>query len=181
MLHSHFDFSKRVNTDRLLLAPMNLQILQVAIQGDGALSELLHVHVAEKWNEFGLQVLEYALQKLTREPEAEHWWTWLAILKEENILVGNGGYKGLPDQEGRIEIGYAIAPAYRKQGLATEMAQGLIQNAFEYPPVKLVTAHTLASPNASTKVLKRNHFQNVSELYEEGTGRIWRWELERPQ
>jgi RimJ/RimL family protein N-acetyltransferase len=71
------------------------------------------------------------------------------------VLIGPGGYKGRADEEGAVEIGYAIVGKYRGQGLATEAARGLIDHAFSHEHVRRVDAHTLAEPNASVRVLRR--------------------------
>jgi hypothetical protein len=43
--------------------------------------------------------------------------------------------------------------------------------------VKLVRAHTLRTPNASTKVLKKCGFEFVGEVFEPDDGLVWRWHL----
>ena len=45
-------------------------------------------------------------------------------------------------KKGVVEIGYAIAPAYRNRGLATEAAQGLVDYALSQPHIKMVDAHS---------------------------------------
>lgn len=90
-----------------------------------------------------------------------------------------GGFKGKPNQEGVVEIGYEIIPNYRNQGLATEVAQGLIDYAFSYPQVQLVIAHTLAEKNASTKVLEKVGMFYQETINDPEDGMIWRWSLER--
>jgi RimJ/RimL family protein N-acetyltransferase len=69
--------------------------------------------------------------------------TSLFIQKNE-VLVGNGGFTGSPDESGTVEIGYEIASEYWNRGFATEVAQGMIDYAFAHEDVKAVIAHTLA-------------------------------------
>ena len=102
------------------------------------------------------------------------------MLVDGNVLVGSGGYKGPPTEQGMVEIGYEIAEAYRGRGFATEMAQLLVQKALEAPEVQLVQAHTLAEENASVKVLRKCGFQHVETLSDPDEGDVWRWELKRP-
>jgi RimJ/RimL family protein N-acetyltransferase len=94
-------------------------------------------------------------------------------------LIGAGGFKGLPTRYGVVEIGYEIRPDYRNQGYATEFAQGLIDFAFQNEAVKVVQAHTLAEPNASTRVLKKCGMHFVQEMYDADEGTIWQWRVER--
>ena len=48
---------------------------------------------------------------------------------EDKVLIGLGGFKGEANESGMVEIGYAIVPAYRGRGLATEAARGLVDHA----------------------------------------------------
>ena len=102
------------------------------------------------------------------------WWTHLFVHPADRALVGMGGYTG-PPENGAVEIGYGIAPAYRGRGLATAAAAELIARAGA-AGVRTVLAHTLAQANASTGVLQALGFTRTTEIDSED-GLIWRWEL----
>jgi [ribosomal protein S5]-alanine N-acetyltransferase len=86
-----------------------------------------------------------------------------------------GGFKGAPDQEGMVEIGYGISPAYRNNGYASEAAEALVRFALSRPEVRIVRAHTLPEPNASTRVLERCGMQRLGEHVDPEDGLVWRW------
>jgi len=46
--------------------------------------------------------------------------------------------------------------------------------------VRLIRAHTLPEPNASTRVLQKCGFEQVGEVTDAEDGLVWRWER-RPQ
>jgi ribosomal-protein-alanine N-acetyltransferase len=94
-------------------------------------------------------------------------------------MLGWGGYKGAPSDDGEVEIGYAIAPTFRGRGLATLAAQTIIARAFEAPRVNAILAHTLPEKNASVRVLEKLRFVFAGGVEEEGHGRVWRWRLRR--
>jgi [ribosomal protein S5]-alanine N-acetyltransferase len=48
--------------------------------------------------------------------------------------------------------------------------------AIERGSVRLICAHTLPEPNASTRVLTKVGFQKTSETVEPEEGPVWRWE-----
>ena len=100
------------------------------------------------------------------------------MLKDENLLIGNCGYKG-PPKDGVVEIGYEVIPEYRGIGLATEIAAVLVDNAINDPAVEKVIAHTLPEENASCKVLRKCGFTQVAEIFDKEDGIVWRWEIER--
>src|SRR6266446_4854207 len=153
-----------IETKRLLLISCDEEMLRAILSSDMAIAKLLGVNVASPWTEAGEPAFKFSLDKVSSYPEEKKWWTYLPVLKEENILIGSGGYKGKPDAEGMVEFGYEIAAAYRNRGLATEMARALIQHAFENSEVKIVVAHTLAEENASVKVLKKCGMNFIEEI-----------------
>ncbi len=168
-----------IETERLLLINCDEEILRAIFAGNAAIGKLLNVNVASPWTEAGEPAFRFSLDKISSSPEEKKWWTYLPIFKEENILIGSGGYKGKPDQEGMIEFGYEIAAAYRNRGLATEMARALIKHALKNSEVKIVRAHTLAEENHSVKVLRNCGLNFMEEIMDAEDGKIWRWEVRR--
>jgi ribosomal-protein-alanine N-acetyltransferase len=170
-----------IETDNLQLIACDAELLRKAIAGDAMLANHLNVAVQENWTAFGVAALQYALERLSENEEESGWWTYFPVHKQDNQLIGSGGYKGKPTPEGIVEIGYEIAPDYRNRGLATEMAVGLIQHALEDERVQIIIAHTLGQENASTSVLHKCGFEKVEEINDPDDGPIWKWELKRQQ
>lgn len=168
-----------VETKNLLLIAGDTAIMRAAIDGNEILAKELNVIVPDDWTEFGVGALQYSLDRISQSKEENGWWTYLPIHKASNKLIGSGGYKGGPTPEGTVEIGYEIAPNYRNRGLATEMAKGLIKNAFNDNRVKSVIAHTLGEENPSTRVLQKCGFIKVDEIDDPDDGLLWRWEFKR--
>ena len=168
-----------IETKNLKLIPCDTEILKTAIQGDEILAKKINVTVQDNWTEFGVVALQYSLDRLSENEEESGWWTYFPVHKQDNKLIGSGGYKGKPTADGTVEIGYEIALDYRNRGLATEMTKGLIENAFRDERVRLIVAHTLGQDNASTKVLKKCGFKKVEEINDPDDGLIWKWELKR--
>jgi len=75
-----------------------------------------------------------------------------------------------------VEVGYGVLPGFRRQGYATEAAQGLIAHAFAHPEVALVIAETLPDLFPSIGVLRKIGFVYVGEGSEPG---VVRYELRR--
>jgi [ribosomal protein S5]-alanine N-acetyltransferase len=164
-----------IETQRLKLIHCNREILLKAVESNKALAEFLNIEVPNNWTEYGVQALNYVLNKIIENPSENDWWTYFPILKESNILIGSGGFKGPPDENGVVEIGYEISPQYRNQGLASEYAQALIQHAASINEVKSVIAHTLAKDNPSTSILKKLGFQKSNEFSTPDKELIWKW------
>jgi ribosomal-protein-alanine N-acetyltransferase len=170
---------KEFESERLRILTCDFNILNAVINGDSHIAKLLNIQIPSQWTEYGSSAFQYVLTKITKNHD-EEWWTHFPILKSENILIGSGGYKGKPDENGVIEIGYEIAKDYRNNGYATEFAKALLDHAFLHPEVHFVIAHTLAEQNASTHVLLNCGFTRVQVLDDAENETLWKWELKRP-
>lgn len=171
--------NQKLETENLFLVACDKETLEAAIAGNQQLAKLLSVAVPENWTEFGTQALSYALEKICSAADEQGWWTYFPIHKNDNTLIGSGGYAGKPDSNGRVEIGYEITGDYRNKGLATEFVNALLKNAFAHENVKAVQAHTLADENASTKVLAKCGFIKTEEIDHPEDGKLWKWELKK--
>ena len=167
-----------IETERLQLIACNKMHLNALLQSEQALADLLGVEMAENWLVFP-EAPPFALQMLESNPQMLRWGMHLFLKKDENKIVGNGGFKGVPDENGMVEIGYAISPVYESQGLATEAARGMIEYAFSWANVQMVDAHTLAEENASVKVLRKCGMTRIAEKHDEEDGDIWQWRILR--
>lgn len=168
-----------LETRNLKLIACDPEILKSAIDGNETLAKKMNISVHDNWTEFGVGALHYSLDKLAESDDEKNWWTYFPIHKQDNKLIGSGGYKGKPTTDGTVEIGYEIAPDYRNRGLATEMTEGLIEFAFQDARVKSIHAHTLGEVNPSTKVLQKCGFVKVEEINDPDDGLIWKWALKR--
>ncbi|HVE56892.1 MAG TPA: GNAT family N-acetyltransferase [Pyrinomonadaceae bacterium] len=170
-----------IETERLQLIACNKMHLNALMQSEQALGDLLGVEFAENWLVFPetLDMLPYALKMLEKDPQVLRWGMHLFLKKDENKIIGNGGFKGVADEQGMVEIGYAISPLYEHQGLATEAARGMIEYAFSWSPIKMVDAHTLAEENASVRILQKCGMTRIAEKHDTEDGDIWQWRILR--
>lgn len=169
----------KLHTPRLDLLNCDLGLVQHVLQGNAALAAATGLTVPHDWTEFGAPIFQFTAERLREFPADAPWWTWLPVIRAENVLIGSCGFKGRPTATGEVEIGYEIAASRRQQGFATELAHALVGHAFAQQEVALVSAHTLAEENPSTKVLQRCGFVKVAALDDPEDGPIWRWELPR--
>ncbi|GAB3885400.1 GNAT family N-acetyltransferase [Spirosoma agri] len=168
-----------VRTARLQLVPIDLPIYEALFVGPPELSQHLSIRVPDVLSEFGMDIFDYTRAKLEVDPSEGPWWLYFFIHRADNALIGVGGYKGKPDENGMVEIGYEIYPDYRGQGLATETARGLIDRAFEHPDVTLVKAHTLAEMSASVRVLEKCGMVFNDAFDDPNDGPVWQWQVKR--
>jgi [ribosomal protein S5]-alanine N-acetyltransferase len=97
------------------------------------------------------------------------------VSRVDGSIVGRCGFKG-PPAAGVVEIAYGIEAEQQGKGYATEAAEALVAYAVSTGEVRLVRAHTLPEPNASTRVLTKAGFQRVGQVVDPEDGLVWRWE-----
>ncbi|HWX22473.1 MAG TPA: GNAT family N-acetyltransferase [Candidatus Binatia bacterium] len=98
------------------------------------------------------------------------------LLGDSGVVVGKGGFKGPPTDDGAVEIAYGIFPDHQGKGYATEGAAALTAFAFGSGKVRVVRAHTRPEGNASKRVLTKCGFLYVGEVVDPEDGLVWRWE-----
>lgn len=172
-----------IETPRLRLIPCEVRHFEAILTDPKQLEGMLGVTVFDDGFDFpgvaSMETMRFLYKHLKANPDVLGWWTYLFVHAEDRVLIGQGGYKGKANGAGTVEIGYAIVPSHRRRGLATETAQGLIDNAFAHAHVKRVDAHTLAEPNPSTKVLEKVGMKFAGAVAHPNLGVVWRWSLQR--
>lgn len=167
-----------IETSRLRLIRWNEAHFQAIFEENLIkLGELLAVETPTAWTTFADMADALPFFYDSFKENGNYWGSFFIIHKADRRLLGTCGFKGAPDDEGSIEIGYEIEASYRLQGLATETAQGLIDFALQHEEVKKIIAHTLAQENPSVSILKKLGFQFVEALIDPEDGDIWKWVL----
>lgn len=94
----------------------------------------------------------------------EHWQRYgygLWVFRDtDGKFVGRGGLRNTHvDGNDEIELAYALMPAYWGKGLATEMAQAILEVGFEYLDIWEIVCFTLTTNQASQRVMEKVGFQ----------------------
>ena len=80
----------------------------------------------------------------------------------DGLAVGDAGFHG-PPEDGEVEIGYALVPAARGNGLAAEATGLLVEWARSQPGVVSVAARVDPSNAPSRRLLERLGFARDGE------------------
>lgn len=117
------------------------------------------------------------LAALRSSDEADPWrHGFFVVHRDSGAAIGSAGFKGPPAPDGSVEIAYGIVPGFQGHGYATEAAAALIDLALADTRVRLIRAHTLPEPNASTRVLMKCGFRRLGTFEDPDDGPVWRWE-----
>lgn len=155
----------KISTDRLDLVAATFAHVQAELDCTDRLAQMLGSALGPEWppGEHDRDAQEYFLDCLQKGgPAATGWHGWYVIIRDpQAVVIGTGGYHGLPRDNGDVEIGFSIMTGWQKRGYATELVRALVARAFSHNRVSRVIAQTTAGNSASCKVLEKAGFQLV--------------------
>ena len=177
-----------LDTPRLHLTPASAAHLRAELAGRDALSRALGVDVPPSWPPelYDHDAIRYSLNWVVAHPDQVGWGPYYIVRRADGgaaaVLIGAGGFKGAPDAEGEVEIGYAVLPEHQRRGYASEAVARWIEFAFAAPEVRVVVGQTLSHLAASIGVLLKAGFHFAGEgkdPYAPAGERVVRYELWR--
>ncbi|MGO7155118.1 GNAT family N-acetyltransferase [Rhizobium leguminosarum] len=98
---------------------------------------------------------------------------WMIV--EDDEIVGLCSVIKVP-QDGKIHIGYGVAPTRQSRGCTTRAIGQLLEWARDDPRVALISAETGFENVASQRVLERNGFVRIGERIDAEDGPLICWE-----
>jgi RimJ/RimL family protein N-acetyltransferase len=140
-------------TPRLRLEPVTAELSAIANDGVGALARTLEADIPSDWVRAGLP--------LVRQRHAPGAWRpirCVAVHRAEQVVVGDIRFERIRSDDEVYEIGYAIIPAYRRQGLAVEAAGRVIDWLFGEARAALVIAGCDRKNRGSVRTLRKLGF-----------------------
>ncbi|KFN01113.1 N-acetyltransferase [Bacillus clarus] len=102
------------------------------------------------------------------------WGVWFVIRKEDDIVLGDIGFKGKPNEKHTVEIGYGFIEKYWNKGYATEAVDELMKWAFLTGEVEAIIAETLLDNHSSIRVLEKLGMKRV-----DSTETMMNWKLDK--
>jgi RimJ/RimL family protein N-acetyltransferase len=99
--------------------------------------------------------------------------SFLIVNDKSNKIVGGCGFKNTP-VNGRVEVGYGVAPAARGRGGATQALKLLIEMALEAGE-REVMAEIVPTNLASARVVEKLGFARVGSRVDEEGERVVQW------
>ena len=147
--------------------------LEALLRSRAGLAGLLGSDVPDGWPVFP-EAIEFTLTALRENPDERGWWMHFFIEAETGRMVGSGGFAGPPSHR-TVEIGYEIAPGFRRRGYGSAAATALVAKARSTGLVDRVIAHTLPGDPASSGVLRVAGFEHIGEVPDPEQGSVSEW------
>ncbi|MGB6408708.1 MAG: GNAT family N-acetyltransferase [Planococcus donghaensis] len=114
------------------------------------------------------------IYELSKDPTLYGWGSWLVMRKSDGLIVGDAGFKGPPNSNKEVEIGYGFLESCWHMGYATEAVESLVTWAFNLSVVERIIAETEVENIGSIRVL-----QKVGMNQLEKKGDMLYWELRK--
>jgi [ribosomal protein S5]-alanine N-acetyltransferase len=145
-----------IETERLVLMPVTAELVHALTEERVAAERLLGARIPDDFPDADLGgFLPIYAQALEADPSGLGYGPWVALSRDERLVVANGGFFGKPAEGGSVELGYATQPEQRNRGYASEVAAALVAWGFEQPNVKRVMARCDPTNHASIRVLEK--------------------------
>jgi RimJ/RimL family protein N-acetyltransferase len=104
------------------------------------------------------------------DPSSAAWVTGAIWDEEAEISVGRAGFHGPPDDEGMVEVGYAVDPSYRRRGYGRAALAAMLERAAGDPAIRVVRASVSPGNVASLGLLAQFGFVQVGEQWDDDDG-----------
>ena len=165
-----------LETERLVIRPLTHEQLIKYAKCDGSLESELQLAPSSRTISPELrEALEETIIPNVANPNNNYLYCtiWTAILKAEQMMVGDICIYGEPNPDGAIEIGYGTYAAFQGRGLMTEFVKGMIDWAKQESMIRSIVASTLKTNIASFRILEKNQFIRTGE-----TETLFYWKLD---
>jgi [ribosomal protein S5]-alanine N-acetyltransferase len=154
-------------TQRLTLVPATHELLRADARDRPRLARLVGCQIPVSWPQAlwggALNVIDGWLRP---DDLAEGWGPWYILLRDPPTLIGTVGFKGRPDLEGTVEIGYGVADGFERQGYTPEAVAAAVEWAWGRGAATIL-AHTFERHTASVRVLEKCGFRLRGPGFEE--------------
>ena len=163
----------KIETERLELIPLTLQQLSAWLENIQSLEkELACNYKAEPIEGVFLQIVRGQYEITEKDPDNYLWHSfWFLVRKWDRTVVGCTDFKDIPNDKGKVEIGYGLGKEFEHNGYMTEAVKAMCDWALNQENVVYIIAETDLEGIASQRILHRCGF---SEEKREET--VW-WRL----
>lgn len=155
--------NEKRQSERLILQPLGPEQLEALLQEnqtflpDSVLTAVMTLAIRQK-----MTLMKEA------PPEAWPWLTYWRIMKQDSGRgIGLIGSKNLPDADGYVEIGYALAREYRGYGYMTEALDAFLDWLYEFAfcTGAVLRIHASNAPSLRVAEYCGFRYEETADLY----------------
>ncbi|GAA0706638.1 GNAT family protein [Paraclostridium ghonii] len=158
---------KNIHTNRLILIPITLEITKSLINGSSKEVENLGIKCDKKWpTKDTIDILPIINASLEKSKIPTGFETWMIVDKNNKKIIGDIGFHGEPNENGKVEIGFVLVEHEREKGFGFESLNAIMDWLDFQESVKVIKAECLISNKSSARILEKVGFKEVNKDYE---------------
>lgn len=147
---------KNIETTRLILIPMTLEVTKSLLDGDYKEVEKLGIRPDENWpSDDTKDILPVILGSLEKSKIPSGFEAWMIVKKDNMQVIGDIGFHGEPDEKGEVEVGYGLVEKERGKGIGFESLQAIMEWVNSQTSVKVIKADCLIENMPSIRILEK--------------------------
>ena len=149
-----------LRTERLVMRPLDRDTIRSIYDGIVDGPALRGFEVPDDWPMEGLRsALPVMFNDLMDAPSSLGWHAWVIADGATMMIMGDAGFKGPPNDEGVVEIGFSMLPLHRGNGFAKEAVRALMDHAFTTGRVRTIVAECEEDNVISRRTLLATGFE----------------------
>ena len=153
---------------------MNLAFMRAVLAGDvDAAAREVDADVSGAMSDDLQDFARYRLAQMEADPSVQQWLARAMVMTDPDghrHAIGTIGFHGPPDEQGRVEVGYRVEPAYRRQGYTSESVRALFDWAAREHGIQSFVASVAPTNDASLALIRGLGFVRVGEQMDEVDG-----------
>lgn len=167
---------KNIETDRLILIPVTLEITRSLLQGTTKGIEKFGIVTDGTWpTKDTMDIVPVINKSLEKDKTPSGYEFWMIAKKDNKQIIGDIGFHGKPDENGEVEVGYGLVEQERGKGFGFEALKAIIDWVLSQSNVKVVRADCLISNIPSARILAKAGMKEIKRDDE-----LIYWELVKP-
>lgn len=121
-------------------------------------------------SESSVRTWQYRAVQAVQTPVDLPWITGVLWDDDEQVAVGQSGFHAAPDDDGMVEVGYGVDPAYRRRGYARAALELAIERSRSEPAVRTLRATISPDNEASLALIRQFPFVHNGQQWDEEDG-----------
>lgn len=161
-----------MSTPRVRIEHLSPEELTVLASGDLDVASAATQRPLTPWqvSEGALGTWRRRAAQVVQTPEDQPWVTGLLVDEDTAEVVGAAGFHAAPDENGMVEVGYGVDPAYRRRGYARAALLLMIERARSDPSVRVFRVTVSPDNTASLGLVAQLPFVEVGEQWDDEDG-----------
>ncbi len=167
---------KNIDTHRLILMPVTLEITKALLAGNNNEIEKLGIKTNKSWpTNDTMDILPIINKSLEKDKIPSGFEFWMIVKKDNMQVIGDIGFHGKPNGKGEVEVGFGLVENEREKGFGFESLKAIMAWALSNENVKVFKADCLIDNRPSARILEKSGMKEINR-----DKKLIYWEVVKP-